>query len=69
LQSLTTHNLLSAMPSHAKLSASVSAPPPNSSLSASLSLHRIKTDILSPSASSSPTKCILNNQKMEERKR
>lgn len=62
-----SQNLL-AMPVHAKLVASVSAPPPNS-MPNSTATHRIKTDLLSPSASSSPTKCILNNQKMEERKR
>ena len=67
-QTFKQQHLLTAMPAHTKLSSSLSAPPPNSSVTPS-SLHRIKTDLLSPSASSSPTKCILNNQKMEERKR
>ena len=64
-----------APPTHQRLAASASAPLQDSNLSGG---HSLKTDLYttksnlqqgSSSNTASPTKCILNNHKMEERRR
>lgn len=60
-------NKLLLPPVHQRLVASVSAPP--QPFREEAATKRIKTEFVTSSSTASPTKCILNNHKMEERKR